>query len=77
MNAKVENLVLHVVWWVIRFLEAKNVYPVEIYRQIVEVYGDGVMNEENVRKCCRLFKEGRTNVRNEERSGHPSLVAEL
>jgi hypothetical protein len=33
---------------VIRFLNAKNSSPAEIYRQIVEVYGEGVMNEGNV-----------------------------
>jgi hypothetical protein len=27
-------------------------------------------------KWCRLFKKGRTNVHEEERSGHPSSVAD-
>ena len=35
---------------------------------------EGAMNRGNVRKWCRLFKEGRTNVHDEERSGRPSLV---
>jgi hypothetical protein len=39
----------------------------EIHRHIVEVYGEGAMNEGNVRKGCRLFKEGRTT------RGHTSL----
>jgi hypothetical protein len=53
----------------IRFLKAKNVRPVKIHWQIVEVYGEGAVNEGNVRKWCRVFKEGRTNVHDEERSG--------
>jgi hypothetical protein len=61
---------------VIRFLNAKNVQLVEIHRQIVEVYGEGIMNEGNVRKWCRLFNKGRTNVHDEELSGHLSLVTD-
>jgi hypothetical protein len=30
---------------------------VEIHRQIIEGYGEGA-DEENVRKWCRLFKDG-------------------
>jgi len=51
---------------VIQFLNAKYVCPLEIQRQIVEVYGEeGAVNEGNVRKCCWLFKEGRTEVHDE------------
>jgi hypothetical protein len=32
-------------------------FPVEIHRHIFEVYGEGVMNERNVRKWRRFFKE--------------------
>jgi hypothetical protein len=61
---------------VIRFLNAKNSSPAEIYRQIVEVYGEGVMNEGNVRKSCHLFNSGRTNVHDEARSGRPSVITD-
>jgi hypothetical protein len=61
---------------VIRFLNAKNSSPAEIYRQIVEVYGEGVMNEESVRKWCRLFNSGRTNVHDEARSGRLSVITD-
>ena len=37
-----------------------------IYRQIVEVHGEGALNEGNLRKCCRLFKQDRTNLLHEE-----------
>ena len=50
--------------------------PGRHHRHTVEVYGEGVTNEGNVRKWCRFFKEGRKNVRNEERRGHPSLVTD-
>ena len=45
---------------VIRFLNSRNVRLAEICRQSFEVYGVGAANEGNVRKWCRLFKEGRT-----------------
>jgi hypothetical protein len=34
----------------IQFLDAKNVCPAEIHRQVVEVCGEGAGNEENIRK---------------------------
>jgi hypothetical protein len=49
-------------------LNAKNVRLVGIHRHIVEVYRESAMNEGNVRKGCRLFKEGRTNMYDEKRS---------
>ena len=36
----------------------------------MEVYGEGAMNEGNMRIWCWLFEEGRTNVRDEKQSGH-------
>jgi len=40
------------------------------------VESEGVAKEGNVRKWCRLFKAGRTNVLDEERSGSPYLVTD-
>jgi hypothetical protein len=54
------------VWEVIRFLNAQNVCPIEIYCQLIAVYGEGAMDESNVRKWCQMFNEGRTNVNDEE-----------
>ncbi|UYV79501.1 hypothetical protein LAZ67_17002920 [Cordylochernes scorpioides] len=59
---------------VIRFLNAKNNSPVEIHRQLVEVYGEKCMDIKNVRKWCREFNEGRINVHDEQLSGRPSLL---
>ncbi|UYV74156.1 hypothetical protein LAZ67_11002263 [Cordylochernes scorpioides] len=58
---------------VIRFLNAKNNSPVEIHRQLVEVYGEKCMDIKNVWKWCREFNEGWINVHDEQRSGRPSL----
>ncbi|UYV70239.1 hypothetical protein LAZ67_7002260 [Cordylochernes scorpioides] len=57
----------------IRFLNAKNNSPLEIHRQLVEVYGEKCMDIKNVQKWCRKFNEGRMNVHDEQRSGRPSL----
>jgi hypothetical protein len=76
MDKKIENPAECEEPAVIRFLNAQNVGPIEIYRQLIAVDGEGVMNESNVRKWCRIFNEGRINVRDEERSGRPSLITE-
>ena len=59
---------------VIPFLNARNVLPSEIHHQICQVYGDNGMSDGMVRKCLRMFNEGRENVHDETRSGRPSLV---
>jgi transposase len=61
---------------VIRFLNAPNVRTIDIHRQLTAMYGEGVMNDSSVRKWCRMFNAGRTNVYDEERSGHPSVITE-
>jgi hypothetical protein len=66
MNMNIENPTTCEVQLVIRFLNTINVYLVEIHRQIVEVYGEGTMDEGNVGKWYQLFNEGRTNVHDEE-----------
>jgi hypothetical protein len=76
ISKKIKNPAECEVRALIRFLNAQNVGPIEIYHQLIAVYGEGVMNESNVRKCCRMFNEGRTNVHDEEQSGHPALITE-
>jgi len=53
---------------VIGFLNAKNNGPKENHRQIFEVCGKGPMNEGKLRKSCPLFKKGRADMHEEERS---------
>ena len=60
--------------FVIRFFNARNVLPSKIHHQICQVYGDNAMRDGMVRKWVRMFDEGRENVHDEARSGHPSLV---
>ncbi|GBL93465.1 hypothetical protein AVEN_59668-1 [Araneus ventricosus] len=59
---------------VIRFLNANNVKPAEIHRQLVEIYGENVITDRMVRKWVRQFNDGCTNVHDEARSGRPSVV---
>jgi hypothetical protein len=54
--------------------ERQETFALIIHRQLVEVYGEGVMNKGNVRKWSRLFTGGRTDVHNEARSGLPSGI---
>jgi len=64
---EIEKSVTREVRSVIRFLNAKNFVQAEIHRKFAEVYGDGAVNEGNVRKCCRLFEEGTSSSLDEER----------
>jgi len=54
---------------VIRFLQAEKVRPSEIHQRLVAVYGKHVMNVASVRKWCKMFRNGRTDVHDTERSG--------
>jgi len=59
---------------VIRFLNARNVLPIEIHNQICQVYGDNAMRDGMVRKWAQMLSEVRENVHNEARSVRLSLV---
>ncbi|GFW79557.1 histone-lysine N-methyltransferase SETMAR [Trichonephila clavipes] len=76
MSVLIENPAACEIRCVIRFLNAKKVKPIEIYRQICEVYGQNSMSDSMVRRWVRQFNEGRSEVHDEERSGHPSLITE-
>lgn len=56
--------------------ESKGIKPVEIHRQLTEVYGQSCMDVKNVCKWCREFTAGHTEVQNKERSGRPSISDE-
>jgi hypothetical protein len=45
-----------------------------MYWQVCEVYGENAMSDGVVRRWCRMFSEGRTNVHDDDRNGRPSLV---
>ena len=59
---------------VIRFMNAQQVKPFEIYRQITSVYGENAMSEGMVRKWVRMFNEGRQNVHDEPGKGRKSVL---
>ena len=61
---------------VIRLLNAKGVKRIEIHCQLTEVYGQLCMDVKNVRKWCKEFTAGRTEIHDEERSGRPSISDE-
>jgi hypothetical protein len=74
MSMKIENPAYCEIRSVIKFLNAENVRPAEIYRQVCEVYGENATSDGMVRRWCRMFSEGRTNVHDDDRSGRPSVV---
>jgi uncharacterized protein (UPF0335 family) len=58
---------------VIGFLNARNVEPADIHRQICEVYGENAVSGGMV-KWVRKVNESRDNVHDEPRSGRLSVV---
>jgi hypothetical protein len=49
----------------------------EILRELcAEVYGQNIMSEGTVRQWCRMFKDGRTDVPDEEPNGQPYVVSD-
>ena len=74
MNAPISNPTDCEVQGVIRFLQAENVRPSEIHRRLDAVYGEHVMNAASVRKRCTVFRNGRTDINDAERSGRPSVI---
>uniref|UniRef100_A0A1B6GKI0 Mos1 transposase HTH domain-containing protein n=1 Tax=Cuerna arida TaxID=1464854 RepID=A0A1B6GKI0_9HEMI len=76
MPPTIENPANCEVHAVIRFLCAKGLKAIDIHHQISEVYGENIMSEGMVRKWVRAFKDGRTNVHDEERSGRPSVITD-
>jgi hypothetical protein len=71
MSTKIENPASREIRSVIKFLNAKNVRPAEIYRQVCEVYGENAMSDGMVIRWFRMFSEGRTNIHDDDRSGRP------
>jgi transposase len=60
---------------VIRFLNARNMKPVDI-RQLCEVYGEHAMSDSVVWRWVRNFNEGHENVHDDPQSSRPSVVNE-
>jgi hypothetical protein len=71
---KMENPASCEIRSVIKFLNAKNIRPAEIYQQVCEVYGENAMSDGMARRWCRMFSEGRTNVHDDDQSSRLSLA---
>ena len=76
MSAPISNPADCEVRGVIRFLQAENVGPSEIHRRLVAVYGEHATNAASVRKWCIMFRNGRTDVHDSERSVRPSVITD-
>ena len=76
MCAAIENPASCEVRLVIRFLLVENHKPIEIHWKLCKVFGNEVMSEGGVRQWCIMFKNGRTNFHDEERSGRPTIVTD-
>jgi len=76
MCAAIENPASCEVRSVISFLLVENHKPIEIHRKLCKAYGNEVMSEGGVRQWCIIFKNGRTNVHDEERSGRTTIVTD-
>ncbi|GFY27883.1 histone-lysine N-methyltransferase SETMAR [Trichonephila clavipes] len=76
MPHTIENPADSEVRTVIRFLCAQGFKSVDIHHQISEVYGENIMSDGMGRKWLRVFKDGRTNIHDEERSGRPSVITD-
>jgi hypothetical protein len=74
MSMKIENPANCEILSVIKLLNAKNVHPAEINRQVCEVYRENAMSDRMARRCCRMFSEGRTNVHDDDQSVRSFLV---
>jgi hypothetical protein len=61
---------------VIHFIHAKNMSAVEIHCELSSVYNQNIISEGTIRQWCRMFKDGRTNVHNEEWCGWPSVLSD-
>ncbi|KAG5305819.1 SETMR methyltransferase, partial [Pseudoatta argentina] len=61
---------------VIRYLVWKGKTPVGVYNEVKTAYGDTGMNRTSVFKWCREFKNGRTSVHDDQRSGRPSILTD-
>ncbi|GFR61715.1 histone-lysine N-methyltransferase SETMAR [Elysia marginata] len=56
---------------VVLFLFSKGIRPFEIHKQKAETYGEGAMSRCRVYQQCTWFREGRTSLDDEPKSGLP------
>jgi transposase len=76
MCPAIDNLTSCEICTFIRFLHAKKMSAAEIHLELCTVCGQNVISEGTVRQWCRMFRDGQTDVHNEEQSGRPSVVSD-
>jgi transposase len=76
MAVSIQNLAKCEVRALIRFLHAKGETAAEIHHQLLSVYGEDIMNRQNVAKWCRKFEAVGSDVHDEIKSGRPSVVTD-
>lgn len=74
MCAAIENLASCEIHSVNRFLMTENTLPLDIHRQLWEVYRNDILTKTGVKRWCIMFKDGRTNVYDKKRYGRLSIV---
>ncbi|GBM98491.1 hypothetical protein AVEN_140723-1 [Araneus ventricosus] len=57
------------------FLWAKKLSAADIHHELCAVYRPNIMSEGVVSQWVRFFKDRRTNIHGESRSGRPSVVS--
>jgi hypothetical protein len=62
---------------VISFLNARNIKPADIHRQLCDLYGEHAMSDSMVRRWVRHFNEGRENIHDDSRSGQSSVIMKI
>jgi hypothetical protein len=75
MCPAIDNPASYQICAVIRFPHSKIMSAAEIHGELCTVYGQNVMSEGTVRQRCRMFKDGRTDVQDEERSGRRAICS--
>jgi hypothetical protein len=61
----------------ITFFTLKKISGAKIHHELcMAVYSQNVISEGTVRQLCRMFKDGGTNVHDEEQSGRPAICSE-
>jgi hypothetical protein len=73
MFKKIEKPAVCEMLSVIHFLNARNMNPADIHRQLCEAYGEYAMSD-SMTRCVRHFNEGHENVHDDRQSGRPSVV---
>jgi hypothetical protein len=61
---------------VIHFLHAEGQIINEIHHQLCCVYGDNVKSDSCVKQRCRKFRDGHTDVPDEDGQGQHSIVTD-